>query len=621
MADPLSITASIIGIATLGFQIAKGLYKIADGIGSAGEEVRLYAGEINEFSKLLNHIRAQILATPDIPFSSRSLIKDVIDICDKVLQPFHCLQKTLESFFTRFKQSPNKLKKFGLGVGWVFCYKKKLLFYLDTLRNQHRILNTALDLANLQTTKDRTPQSICILQLSLENSMAAINMSPNSSTGGSIFSIRGTNEQPSRKFLLSTSERMSNLSSNSENAEPPPQIENDLDPQSSTDLVAPSSISQDHEDQLTAHEMQLIEHQIDQYQGTDLGTTADELWEDTRSLSRKAKRWASEALCSLETKAAASLGTLPSFTHKDYTVGWVCTRSIEYAVAEGMLDEQHPALPVTENDPNTYTLGRIIRHNVVLVCISAGTMDTGVASTAISEMLRSFPNIRIRLLVGIGDGVPNLYSDIRLGDVVVGSPTSSSDGLILFDSSGDEIVETGTLETPPRELRSTLSILQARHIRREPEIPRYIREMLEANRAMRLSFSAPDPGGDLLFQSYYEHLDKSNKSLRSCLECDPSQVIPRPAHRGRPAIHYGTIAWTNSTTKSGFARDAIARQKSIYSMEKGAMGLMNFFPCLVIRGIWNYSDSHWNTIWQGYAAATAAGYAKEILETVQTAQT
>ena len=40
---------------------------------------------------------------------------------------------------------------------------------------------------------------------------------------------------------------------------------------------------------------------------------------------------------------------------------------------------------------------------------------------------------------------------------------------------------------------------------------------------------------------------------------------------------------------------------------------MNDFPCVVIRGICNYSDSHKDYAWQGYAAATAASYAKELL--------
>jgi nucleoside phosphorylase len=44
-----------------------------------------------------------------------------------------------------------------------------------------------------------------------------------------------------------------------------------------------------------------------------------------------------------------------------------------------------------------------------------------------------------------------------------------------------------------------------------------------------------------------------------------------------------------------------------------AAGLMNHFPCLVIRGICDYSDSHKNKVWQGYAAMTAAAYAKDLL--------
>jgi hypothetical protein len=43
-----------------------------------------------------------------------------------------------------------------------------------------------------------------------------------------------------------------------------------------------------------------------------------------------------------------------------------------------------------------------------------------------------------------------------------------------------------------------------------------------------------------------------------------------------------------------------------------AAGLYNF-PCLVIRGICDYADSHKNKMWQEYAAATAAAFAKELL--------
>jgi hypothetical protein len=44
--------------------------------------------------------------------------------------------------------------------------------------------------------------------------------------------------------------------------------------------------------------------------------------------------------------------------------------------------------------------------------------------------------------------------------------------------------------------------------------------------------------------------------------------------------------------------------------------LMDSFPCVVIRGICDYADSHKNKRWQPYAAVTAAAYAKELLLTI-----
>ncbi|PGH29263.1 hypothetical protein GX50_07978 [[Emmonsia] crescens] len=51
-----------------------------------------------------------------------------------------------------------------------------------------------------------------------------------------------------------------------------------------------------------------------------------------------------------------------------------------------------------------------------------------------------------------------------------------------------------------------------------------------------------------------------------------------------------------------------------------AAGLMDVIPCLVIRGICDYADSHKNKRWQDYAAAIAAAYAKELLSVVHANQ-
>lgn len=47
-----------------------------------------------------------------------------------------------------------------------------------------------------------------------------------------------------------------------------------------------------------------------------------------------------------------------------------------------------------------------------------------------------------------------------------------------------------------------------------------------------------------------------------------------------------------------------------------AAGLVNQLPCLVIRGISDYCDSHKQDDWQGYSALSAAAYAKVLLTLV-----
>jgi hypothetical protein len=78
-------------------------------------------------------------------------------------------------------------------------------------------------------------------------------------------------------------------------------------------------------------------------------------------------------------------------------------------------------------DSNAYTLGRIGEHNVVIARLPAGTPGTTAATAVAKDMLRTFPNIRIGLFIGIGGGVPgppnnNPQEDIRLGDIVVSQP-------------------------------------------------------------------------------------------------------------------------------------------------------------------------------------------------------
>jgi len=83
-----------------------------------------------------------------------------------------------------------------------------------------------------------------------------------------------------------------------------------------------------------------------------------------------------------------------------------------------------------------------------------------------------------------------------------------------------------------------------------------------------------------------------------------------------PAIHYGLIASGDQVMRHGATRDRLRKELDVLCFEMEAAGLMDSFPCLVIRGICDYADSHKNKRWQSYAAATAAAYAKELLRTI-----
>jgi len=160
MSDPFSVASGAAGIISLGFTIAQGLFQIAGGIGSAGQEIRIYAEEINAFSKLLRCVKTELESSTDVSLDLQSLVKDVTDICDRVLTPLDRLQNTLKPLLVRFKTSPGKIRQLGVRLQWVFTSKDKLLFYREALKGQYQILDTVLDVMILQTTRDRSSQNI-----------------------------------------------------------------------------------------------------------------------------------------------------------------------------------------------------------------------------------------------------------------------------------------------------------------------------------------------------------------------------------------------------------------------------------------------------------------------------
>ena len=98
-----------------------------------------------------------------------------------------------------------------------------------------------------------------------------------------------------------------------------------------------------------------------------------------------------------------------------------------------MLDEEHDM--VSGQDPldhNSYVLGRIHQHNIVIACIPVGVYSLVSVANVAKDMTRTFPALRVRLMVGIGGGIPDLTKgiDIRLGDIVVSKPEKTWGGVV-----------------------------------------------------------------------------------------------------------------------------------------------------------------------------------------------
>lgn len=302
---------------------------------------------------------------------------------------------------------------------------------------------------------------------------------------------------------------------------------------------------------------------------------------------------------------------------ENYTVGWICALSTEQIAAAAFLDEQHAPLDdQPSHDSNSYILGSIGKHNVVIAVLPL-EYGTASASNVATNLLRTFPNIRIGLLVGIGGGAPSDRHDIRLGDVMVSAPSAGNGGVFQYDFGktiqGKAFQHTRFLNQSPAVLRSAVASLQTKHMLDGHKLNENIESVLARRKRLKKLFGRPNASSDMLFQSNVVHGE--GECTATCAK-DESNLITRCERTeddDDPAVHYGLIASANQVMKDALIRDKLSAEKDVLCFEMEAAGLMNNFPCLVIRGICDYSDSHKSKEWQGFAAMAAAAYAKDLL--------
>lgn len=327
-------------------------------------------------------------------------------------------------------------------------------------------------------------------------------------------------------------------------------------------------------------------------------------------------------------------------SRSDFTIAIICALPIEADAVEALFDETYDRLGKIygkqPGDANVYINGRITDHDIVL-CHMPG-MGIGSAASVASSLRVSYRGVRLALVVGICGGAPYLSSDqnIFLGDVIV------SDSVVEYDFGrqypGGFQRKTDVkdiLGRPDREIRTLLAGLNGKKTRME------FQDQMSQHLCMmqRLETQWQHPRHeDILYQASYHHKHYSQDSVGNCccfdgsnpesicsealeesckeLGCDRKQVIRRRdgTEAIKVSLHIGKVASANTVMKSGEHRDNIIKAERVIGFEMEGAGVWDNIPCIIIKGVCDYADSHKCKKWQAYAAATGASAAKTFLE-------
>lgn len=299
-------------------------------------------------------------------------------------------------------------------------------------------------------------------------------------------------------------------------------------------------------------------------------------------------------------------------------------------------------------DTNSYTIGRVDQHHVVLVYMPR--IGKVLAASVAANLRSSFPRIRLGLLVGIYGGIPFTNGgkrEIILGDIVISTQIVQTDFRRQYT---DTLVRKDTLQDslrrPSPEIQGFLLTLQGKAAQTELE------EQIQTNLVTILDTEgferskSPIVHEDKLFEETYRHKHQDASVCTICgrcvnpkdsvcvkaldllcaeLRCDASRLVPRAriqkiieqgssASLCHPVVHFGGVASRDQVMKSTQHRDRIAKQENVIAFEMEGAGLWETIPTIVIKGVCDYTDSHKNKEWQPYTAATAAACAKGMLK-------
>jgi nucleoside phosphorylase len=241
---------------------------------------------------------------------------------------------------------------------------------------------------------------------------------------------------------------------------------------------------------------------------------------------------------------------------------------------------------------------------------------------------------------------------ILLGDVVI------SKTIIQYDFGRqypDKFIRKNTIEDnlsrPNKDIRSLLATFETdRGLDRLEQRTTHFLRQLQANVAQtgrQGKYDYPGTAEDKLFEPTYRHkhhvlptcicrdcfsdldpvCDEALSSSCADIGCDDAYLIARERFQAKrqlenggriaaqqPVVHVGAVASGDTVMKSAADRDRLSREADVIAFEMEGAGVWDELPCIVVKGVCDYADSHKHKGWQNFAAATAASASKAILE-------
>jgi nucleoside phosphorylase len=289
-----------------------------------------------------------------------------------------------------------------------------------------------------------------------------------------------------------------------------------------------------------------------------------------------------------------------------------------------------------DGDMNTYITGRIGDHNIVLALLPG--MGTNNAAAATASLRSSYTSLRLAILVGICGGVPRIANlDVFLGDVVVSKTIIQYDyGKQYHGRFAVKNTVEDSLGSANRDIRGLLAVFETELMRKrlQKEASTYLKHLQATARVeqRRADYRYPGTIEDKLYPPAYAHkhrawcdlcttsdtfCESASKASCAVAGCGSTDLVVREhtveEANFSPEIFIGRVGSGNTVMKSGEDRDRIASTHNIIAFETEGAGAWDEVPCIVVKGICDYADSHKDEAWQDFAAGTAAAVMKAIL--------